>query len=169
MNNQQQATLYIFSGLPARGKSTLAKNLASTLQAQWLRVDTVEQTLKNQNINDFYDAGYQVIFALAADNLSLGLNVVADSSNPIEASRSAWREVAQNANCQYREIEVICSDQAEHKRRAETRKTDITHLKLPSWQNIQERHYQPWNKAIIQIDTAGKTIAQTIEELISKL
>jgi predicted kinase len=110
MQNKQQATLYIFSGLPATGKSTLARNLAKTLEAQWLRIDTIEQSLKNQNYLDIYDAGYQIAFLLANDNLKLGLNVIADSSTPVEESRLAWREVAQKANCSYQEIEIICSD-----------------------------------------------------------
>ena len=137
MKIDSNATLYIFSGLPASGKSTLAKHLAQTLQAQWLRIDTIEQRLKDQGFSDFYDAGYQVAFAIAQDNLKLGLNVVADSSNPIEESRQAWRNVAHKANCSFIEIEVVCSDKAEHKRRVETRKVEVDNLTLPSWQQIQ--------------------------------
>lgn len=169
MTQQQAATLYIFSGLPGAGKSTLAKHLAQAQQAQWLRVDSIEQTLKDKGLQDFYDAGYHVAFAIARDNLKLGLSVVADSSNPIEESRTAWREVAHSANCSYQEIEIICSDRQEHQHRVETRKSEVANLKLPTWKDVTARHYQPWLTPVIQIDTAGKTISQTFTELIEKL
>jgi hypothetical protein len=51
----------------------------------------------------------------------------------------------------------------------ENRKTDIEHLQLPDWKSVQARQYQPWSKAIIQIDTAGKSINQATEELISRI
>ncbi|MGQ7249803.1 AAA family ATPase [Halomonas sp. V046] len=39
--------LYIFSGLPASGKSTLAKQLAAETRSSYLRIDTVEQGLRD--------------------------------------------------------------------------------------------------------------------------
>lgn len=169
MTQQQAATLYIFSGLPGTGKSTLAKQLAKAQQAHWLRIDSIEQKLKDQGFQDFYDAGYQVAFAIARDNLQLGLSVVADSSNPIEHSRIAWREVAHSASCPYQEIEVICSDSQEHQHRIETRQPEVSNLKLPNWQDVTTRDYRPWQTPVIQIDTAGKTISQTFTELVEKL
>jgi predicted kinase len=39
-------TLYIFSGLPGSGKSSLAKLLACERHAVYLRIDTIEQGLR---------------------------------------------------------------------------------------------------------------------------
>ncbi len=39
---QLMPTLYIFSGLPGAGKTTLAKQLANQVGAFYLRIDTVE-------------------------------------------------------------------------------------------------------------------------------
>lgn len=169
MKQQHTATLYIFSGLPGAGKSTLAKLLAKQRQAQWLRVDTIEQMLKDNGQQDFDDTGYQVAFAIARDNLKLGFNVVADSSNPVEESRIAWRDVAVGANCDYQEIEVICSDTQEHQSRVETRISDVENLKLPSWNDVITRDYLSWQTPIIQIDTAGKSTLQSLTELLEKL
>ena len=41
--------LIIFGGLPGTGKTTISKEVAKRLKAVYLRVDTIEQTLKNSN------------------------------------------------------------------------------------------------------------------------
>jgi hypothetical protein len=40
--------------------------------------------------------GYVVAYRLAADNLRLGLDVIADSVNSIQTTRTAWKEVAES-------------------------------------------------------------------------
>ena len=42
-----KAILFIFSGLPAVGKSTLARFLVKEFGAVYLRIDTIEQGLKD--------------------------------------------------------------------------------------------------------------------------
>ena len=71
--------LYILGGLPATGKTELAKFLSSSLSAVYIRIDTIEQELKNCGVK-LYDEGYKVAFSLALDNLKSGLSVVADST-----------------------------------------------------------------------------------------
>ena len=39
--------LIVFSGLPGTGKTTLAKDLAATTGAVYLRIDTIEQAIRN--------------------------------------------------------------------------------------------------------------------------
>jgi predicted kinase len=51
----------------------------------------------------------------------LGQSVVADSVNPLTATREAWRAVAASANFPIIEVEIICSDLEEHRRRVESR------------------------------------------------
>ncbi|WP_440054104.1 AAA family ATPase [Pseudoalteromonas sp. T1lg65] len=161
--------LYIFSGFPATGKTTLAKQLAVTLKATYLRIDSIEQTLRDNGLTDLYDEGYKVAFSLALDNLNNGMDVVADSTNPVEASRTAWINVAKQAKVDFVNVEVICSDKKEHKTRVETRQTDIANLRLPIWQSVITREYQPWRSSRIVIDTAGKTPEQSILELLQRL
>jgi hypothetical protein len=54
------------------------------------------------------------------------------------------------------EIEVICSDSREHGARLETRKPDISGLRLPSWEQVISREYHPWDREHIVIDTANR-------------
>lgn len=75
-------TLYIFSGLPATGKSTLAELLARRLGAAYVRIDTIEQALRDLCSVDVQGEGYRLAYRVAADNLRLGISVVADSCNP---------------------------------------------------------------------------------------
>ena len=67
--------LYILGGLPATGKTELSKYLSSSLGAVHIRIDTIEQELKNCGFNKIYDEGYKVAFALALENLKNGLSV----------------------------------------------------------------------------------------------
>ena len=69
-------------------------------------------------------AGYRVAYALAADNLRVGRNVIADSVSPWMLTRDAWRDVGLAANARVLEVEVVCSDAAAHRRRVETRTPD---------------------------------------------
>ncbi len=161
--------LYIFSGLPGTGKSGLSKFLSENTGSVYLRIDTIEQTLRNHGISHVYDEGYQVAFSVALDNLRRGHSVVADSTNPVNKSRESWREIATIANVQFTEIEVICSDQLEHKRRIETRTSDIPELKLPTWDSVVAREYHQWNTERVVIDTASKTLEQSKRDLSDKL
>jgi predicted kinase len=73
---------------------------------------------------------------LAEENLRIGQTVVADSVNPLNITRDAWLSVAADASKDAIEIEVICSDPSEHRRRVETRKADIRGLSWPRWQAV---------------------------------
>ena len=161
--------LYIFGGLPATGKTELSRFLAKHLGAVFIRIDTIEQSLRDRGITNIYDQGYQAAFALAGDNLKLGLSVVADSTNPVTESREIWRKVADRAGCDFIEIEITCSDINEHRQRVETRQSDIPTLQLPDWNSIITREYHAWTTERIIIDTAGKTPAQSKQELLHLL
>ena len=160
--------LYIFGGLPATGKSELSKLLASSIGAVYIRIDTIEQELRNAGFKSLYDEGYKIAFSIALDNLRNGLSVVADSTNPVAESRQAWVSIAKKADAPYTEIEIICSNKSEHRSRVESRKTDIPNLVPPDWGSVISREYQLWHSADIVLDTAGKTPEQSKHEL-SKL
>jgi predicted kinase len=157
--------LYIFGGLPGTGKSTLAQHLARAQQAVYLRIDTIEQSLREVGYLINGPEGYVVAYRLAADNLHLGLCVVADSVNPLQVTRAAWREVAMRAAVPFVEIEVICSNVAEHRARVETRATHIAGLRVPTWDEVMRRAYEPWDAAHLVIDTAGQTVEQSVAAL----
>lgn len=147
--------MYIFGGLPGSGKSTLSRYLALAQRAVYLRIDTVEQAIRDGGGRIHGPEGFMVAYAFAADNLRLGPSVVADSVNPLAITRAAWRSVAAEAGAPFVEIEVICPDAAEHRRRVETRTADIAGFELPTWANVIGREYEPWDTARVFVDTAG--------------
>ncbi len=155
--------LVVLAGLPGAGKTTLARALAARLGAVHLRIDTIEQALGG---GDIADQGYRIAYAVAEDNLRLGLTVVADSVNPIGLTRSAWRAVGDRAGVEVIEIEVTCGDPVEHRQRVETRVADIPGHQLPDWRAVVERGYEAWDRPPIRIDTAGRSVEAALAALL---
>lgn len=162
--------LIIFGGLPGTGKTTISKQVAKHLKAVYLRVDTIEQTLKN--LDGYSDSlvigpeGYLISYAIAKENLALGLDVIADSVNPINITRHDWRQVAKEANTVFVEIELICSDKKEHQNRVEGRVADIEGHKLPRWNDVLNKDYEPWESISMLIDTSRHTIDESVQKII---
>lgn len=157
--------LVVLSGLPGTGKSTIGKALAAKLSAAYIRVDEIEHALKQQMGFDqeIGAAGYSVAIAIAASNLKLGNLVVADSVNPIPESRQAWRNAVQaTGGKRLIEVEVVCSDEAEHRRRVEERVADIDGFTPPSWLSVKSHKYVPWTEPRLTIDTAVISVIDAV-------
>ncbi len=163
--------LIVFGGLPGAGKTAIARELARQLGAVHLRVDSIEQAIRDSGLvsRPMDDTGYRVGYAVAEDNLRVGRTVIADSVNPLPVTRDAWVSVANRARVSVIEIEVQCSDPEEHRNRVETRATDISGLRLPSWDEVVARDYHPWHRERIVVDTASCSVEQNVQMLRAEL
>jgi predicted kinase len=165
--------LIVLGGLPGAGKTTLAAALARALGAVHVRIDTLEQAIRDsaawQDGRSIDDAGYRAGYALAEDNLRLGHVVIADSVNPWPVTRDAWADVARRAGVPVVEVEIVCSDRAEHRRRVESRRADIPGLTLPTWAEVSGRDYRPWDRDRVVIDTAVTTAERAVEAIRARL
>ena len=164
------ALLVVLGGLPGVGKTAIARELARRLPATHLRIDSIEAAIAGSG--DFGSpvvvAGYEVGYAVAADQLALGHAVVADCVNPIPVTRQAWLDVAARAGARAPQVEVVCSDTATHRARVEGRGTDLPGLTLPTWAQVQARDYRPW-AADVRVDTAYLSAAEATHLILEAL
>jgi predicted kinase len=163
--------LIVLSGLPGTGKTTIARELAQRLKAVHVRIDSIEQAIKNSGsvMGPMNDAGYRVGYAIAEDNLRTGLTVIADSVNPIQITRDQWIAVAKNTQQKAVEVEIKCSDPVEHQRRIETRAADIAGHRVPTWDEVSAVDYHPWNRGHLVIDTAKQPLMQAVSNIVSEV
>jgi predicted kinase len=163
--------LIVLAGLPGAGKSSLAREIARRLGAVWLRVDTMDHAIWASGTapDDLQDWTYRAAAAVAADNLALGLTVVADCVNDWTEARDGWQAAGEAAGAEVRWVEVVCSDREEHRQRVETRVSDIAGFKLPDWAAVAAREYHAWDRAHVTVDTAGRGLDECVGEALAAL
>lgn len=190
--------LVVLGGLPGVGKSTIARALLTRWLAVYLCIDTIEQALRDSgvlagqgagaasnagsvcnaanvpdgpNVADVGAAGYMVAYALARTQLAMGLPVLADSVNPLAVTREAWHGVAVFAQVPWLDVEVVCSDVAEHQKRVEQRRvSDVLGLLPPTWAAVRRHDYAPWAAGDrLVVDTAHCSADDAATRILTEL
>lgn len=162
----KRGLLIVMGGLPGTGKTSISKVLATKLGASYLRIDTIEQALLREGCLKAGHEGYLVAYAVAEDNLISGNVVITDSVNSIPATREAWHGVARKSGANILEIEVVCSDKDEHRRRVEERKADIPGHKMPTWDEVIDREYEAWATKHLTIDSSRQSVEAATEKVL---
>ena len=163
--------LAVVGGLPAVGKTAVCRALLRERRMTWLRVDSIEQALRDSGEmlpGAPGGAGYWAAAAVAADVLPTGGDVLVECVNPLPVTRRLWARTAAGAGAALLGVELVCSDAAEHRRRVERRVSDIDGLVLPDWRAVLRRDYEPWPEADLRADTAREAparLARTVVEL----
>jgi predicted kinase len=163
--------LVVMAGMPASGKSSVARELARRIGAVWLRIDSMDQAIWASGTapSDLRDWTYRAAQAVAVDNLKLGRDVIADCVNDSREARDGWAECGRRAGVEVLWLEIICSDLAEHRRRIETRTSDIAGLALPDWNAVLKRGYDPWEWDHLIVDTASRPLEKCIDTALAAL
>ena len=156
--------LIVLSGLPGVGNTTLARKLVEATGGVYLRIDSIEQAMRRAGW-EVAGEGYSVAHAVAEDNLRLDRLVVADCVNPWPLTRNEWRAVAHRAGVAAVDVEVVCSDPTEHRRRVESRSADIPGHVLPTWPQVEQRDYRPWESERLVIDTARSSTEDSVRAI----
>jgi predicted kinase len=146
-----------FGGLPASGKSTLARRLADWTGAVLLRIDEIEAAMRRHNLTPDQTGitAYGVAHDIAASHLRRGFTVIADAVNPVIEARDGWRDLADLSDARHVVIEIVCPDPAEHRRRVETRANDVPGWTYPDWSEVEKRaaEYQPRSDDRLVVDS----------------
>jgi predicted kinase len=163
--------LVVIGGLPATGKSTIATALAGRTATAYVRVDRIEQAIVDWSplSHPLGPVGYAVAHELALEQLRLGLDVIVECVNPVAATRDGWVSTAATAGAALIEVEVICSDEAEHRRRVETRMSDVEGLAKPRWTGVIEREYEPWTRDRLVVDTTRTSPENAARAIATKM
>ena len=162
MTSSRPPALIVFGGLPGTGKTTVSRELTIRLEATYIRIDAIEQSLQAAGLT-VGTMGYAIANALAAENLKLGRVVIADCVNPVLASRVGWRQTALRSSARIVEIELVCSNLALYRQRAESRSPDIIGQRQPTWEEIVNRHYEPWDREHLVLDIADSSLDQLVD------
>jgi predicted kinase len=163
--------LVVMAGLPASGKSSIAREVARRIGAVWLRIDSMDQAIWASGTapSDLRDWTYRAAQAVAVDNLKIGRDVIADCVNDSQKARDGWSESGRRSGVDVVWLEIICSDPAEHRRRVETRASDIAGLALPDWDAVVKRGYDPWECDHLIVDTARWPLEKCVDIALGAL
>ena len=137
------------TGLPCTGKSTIAAAIAAALPATLLSADPIDAALTAAGVEHRPDiVGYEIMKALARENLVLGLSVVIDAVNPFAFTRAAYVEIAAASSTQVVFIVTECSNAVVHRERVEGRAKPLT------WSEVERQidYYEPFVGEALRLD-----------------
>ena len=165
--------LVVISGLPATGKSAVARALAERLHAVHLSVDPVEDAMLGAGLERGWATGvaaYEAVRVMAEENLSLGAVVVVDAVNDSEESRETWRAAARTTAVPVSFMLLTVSDAAEHRRRLDGRARGFRNVVEPTWDQVRAgaAAYAPWTGDYEDVD-ATRPLGAVVDDVLARL
>jgi predicted kinase len=152
----EQPLLVVFGGLPGTGKTSIARGVADSLGATFLRVDSIEAAIERAGVRLLdLPAGYAVAQAVTGDQLRSRRPVVVDAVNPVRVARAAWQQLADDCGARLRFVRVVVRDEGEHRRRVESRVADIEGHVLPSWADVTAQLQDEWTEPHLELDNSS--------------
>jgi predicted kinase len=165
------STLIVLSGLPGSGKSVLAESLSRALSIPMFSIDPIEAAMWRAGLakTETDIAAYEVARALADDHLRLRHPVIVDAINPVEAPRAAWRNLAAKHRVSLKIIECVCSDEAMHRQRIESRVRSVAGTHELTWARLLQRRaeYEAWTDPRLVLDTSRTSPANLLTQALN--
>ena len=176
-------TLYVFFGMIATGKSTLAEAWAGRRGVAWYNSDRVRKELANialtESRPETVDAGiysrefsqktYSALLAKAEDSLGKGESVILDASYQYRKDRLDVKALAGKLDCRIYFILCQCPEEEMHRRMAERAK-DPAAVSDGRWEIYlqQKKRFEPPDELEASELVVINTVAP-LEELLREL
>jgi len=170
--------LVVLTGLPGTGKSAIAEAVATELAAPVFSVDPLEATLLRLGITREQRsdrAAYALAHTLADGQLARGQSVVIDAVNGVPAVRDEWEALARRWDAPLVWIKTICSDEAVHRARVESRNRGIEgFVHEPTWddaEQVRATWYEPFaGEALVldAVDPLEDNITRALDRLMAR-
>ena len=138
-------------GYPGTGKSTIARAIAAALHAPLIDRDILRQ----KAVDIFGDVphvgrfSYELMFALAEEQLSLGLSVVMDTPLTYRTTYEQAKELARISHAPMLVVHCQCPPEVQ-KRRLEGRVGKVSEFQITSWEE-----WMQWKPRFEDFDDEG--------------
>ncbi|MFQ5974910.1 MAG: AAA family ATPase [Candidatus Hydrothermarchaeales archaeon] len=163
--------LILVCGLPATGKSNLARSLARRLRAQVLNTDIVRKELleKPTYSNEEKELVYDVTFLIARYLLFNRRNVIIDGTFYKKRLRNRMRGIAKRERTKFKIVECTCPEEVIRERMARRakRKRTLSDADLEVYEKIK-MEFEPIAEDHIVVQT-DRNYRQNLEPILKKL
>ena len=135
-------TLVVMRGYPGTGKSTIARAISTALHAPLIDRDILRQKAVDifGNVPHVGRFSYELMFALAEEQLSLGLSVVVDTPLTYRTTYEQAKELAQSFHVPMVVVHCQCPPEVQ-KSRLEGRVGKVSEFQITSWKEWM--HWKP--------------------------
>lgn len=122
-------------GYPGTGKSTIARAIAAALHAPLIDRDVIRQKAVDifGNIPEIGRFSYELMFALAREQLQLGLSIVMDTPLTYHTTYEQSQVLARTFDIPMLVVHCQCPPEVQ-KRRLEGRKGKVSEFQITSWE-----------------------------------
>ena len=150
--------LIVMAGVPATGKSTIARALAASIDLVVFSVDPIEAAMLRAGVSPREPTGlaaYVVAEQLAREHLLAGRDALIDAVNDAAEAREQWRSLASALGTPLVYIEVFCSDADTHRRRLHARRHQPAEIPEPAWSSLRARRaaLDAWDEPRLRLDS----------------
>lgn len=152
--------LFMFSGPPGGGKTTLATHLARHFKIPLFSRDHIQGFLHQRNLIESNTIdGYYWLLSQAEFQLKLGVSCILDAVFPKHGFRQTAVQIADKYGATFYPIYCYCSDKALWNNRWHQRSCegDGAHWMEFKWADVERiaAHFETWDHPqLIQIDSA---------------
>jgi predicted kinase len=161
------STFIVMRGYPGTGKSTIARAIAAALHAALIDRDVIRQKAVDI-FGDLPEVGrfsYELMFALASEQLSLGLSVVVDMPLTYRTTFEQSKALAREFSVPMLVVHCQCSPEVQ-KRRLEGRKGKVSEFQITSWEE-----WEQWKPRFEDYDDGGCVIdtSNPLDDSLAKI